>query len=91
MLIYAREHGVRTIEVDPAAEQDWTAMVDRGATRKPSFGLSSYYFGANIPGKPRKYLLNSAGRPKLFKEMAEVIANDYQAFGLSNSPVRSDG
>ncbi len=83
MLVHAREHGCDTIEVDPAAEAGWTAMVDRGATRKPSFGASSYYFGANIPGKPRKYLLNSAGRPKLLKDMAEVMANDYQAFGLS--------
>ena len=33
---------------------------------------SSYYFGTNIPGKPRKYLLNSAGRPKLFKEIDRV-------------------
>ena len=41
-------------------------MVDRGAERKPSFGESSYFFGTNIPGKPRRYLLNSAGRPKLF-------------------------
>ncbi|HEX4015238.1 MAG TPA: NAD(P)/FAD-dependent oxidoreductase [Frankiaceae bacterium] len=83
LLSYAREHGYDTIEVDPAAEADWTAMIDRGAGRKPSFGASSYYFGANIPGKPRKYLLNSAGRPKLFKEMAKVIANDYRAFGLA--------
>ena len=44
---------------------------------------SSYYFGSNIPGKPRKYLLNSAGRPKLFKEIARVRANDYKAFKLS--------
>jgi cation diffusion facilitator CzcD-associated flavoprotein CzcO len=83
LLVYAREHSCHTIEVDPEAEATWTAMVDRGAGRKPSFGASSYYFGANIPGKPRKYLLNSAGRPKLFKEMGEVIANDYQAFGVA--------
>ena len=84
LLVYARDHGCETIEVQPAAEQTWTAMVDRGAGRKPSFGAGSYYFGANIPGKPRKYLLNSAGRPKLFKEMAAVIAHDYKAFGLSS-------
>ena len=61
-------------------------MVDRGATRAPSFGESSYYFGSNIPGKPRKYLLNSAGRPKLFKEIAKVIETDYASFMLSRSP-----
>ena len=55
-------------------------MVDRGAAPSP-FGESSYFFGTNIPGKPRKYLLNSGGRPKLFTEIAdESRANDYEAF-----------
>jgi cation diffusion facilitator CzcD-associated flavoprotein CzcO len=82
---YARDHGYDTIEVDTAAEEEWTAMVDRGAGRAPSFGESSYYFGSNVPGKPRKYLLNSAGRPKLFKEIAKVVDSDYKAFKLSRS------
>ena len=84
-LAYLRDHGYDTIDVEPAAEDEWTSMVDRGAARAPSFGESSYYFGANIPGKPRKYLLNSAGRPKLFSEVAKVRENDYQAFRLSRS------
>ncbi len=83
VLDYARAHGYETIEVDPAAEDDWTAMIDRGAKRVPSFGASSYYFGANIPGKPRKYLLNSAGRPKLLQVMAELDQNDYKSFRFS--------
>ena len=84
-LVHARDGGFDTIEVDPAAEERWTAMVDRWATKPPSFGQSSYYFGTNIPGKPRRYLLNSGGRPKLFKEIARVIENDYDAFRRSQS------
>jgi len=82
-LVYARENGYATIEVDAAVEARWTDMIDRWATRPPSFGAESYYFGTNIPGKPRKYLLNAAGRPKLFAEIAEVVANDYAVFTLS--------
>jgi hypothetical protein len=59
-------------------------MVDRGAEAAP-FGERSYFFGSNIPGKPRKYLLNSGGRPKLFKEIARVVDTDYAAFHLSVS------
>jgi cation diffusion facilitator CzcD-associated flavoprotein CzcO len=84
-LRYARDHGFDAIEVDPAAEEEWTSMVDRNAAKPPSFGASSYYFGANIPGKPRRYLLNSAGRPKFFKEIAKVVDSDYAAFRLSRS------
>jgi cation diffusion facilitator CzcD-associated flavoprotein CzcO len=83
-LIFVREHGYETIEVDPAAEARWTDMIDRGAAASP-FSESSYFFGTNIPGKPRKYLLNSGGRPKLFKEIARVVESDYKAFRLSRS------
>jgi cation diffusion facilitator CzcD-associated flavoprotein CzcO len=86
-MTFVREHGYDAIEVDPAAEDEWTAMVDRGAAKSP-FGESSYFFGTNIPGKPRKYLLNSGGRPKLFKEMAKVVETDFKAFRLSRP---SDG
>jgi cation diffusion facilitator CzcD-associated flavoprotein CzcO len=84
-LVHLRHIGCDIIEVEADAEQRWTNMVDRWATKPPSFGESSYYFGTNIPGKPRKYLLNSAGRPKLFVEMGKVLESDYKAFRLSRS------
>jgi hypothetical protein len=71
------------VEVTERAEERWTNMVDRGAASPLSFGESSYYFGTNIPGKPRKYLLNSAGRPKLFSIVADEIANDYHSFSMT--------
>ena len=85
LLLYAREHGFGVIEVTARAEERWTNMVNRGATSPLSFGESSYYFGTNIPGKPVRYLLNSGGRPKLFSVIADVVANDYDAFMLSRS------
>jgi cation diffusion facilitator CzcD-associated flavoprotein CzcO len=83
-LVYLRDHGYDTIEVDPAAEERWTKMVDTGAASSP-FGEASYYFGSNIPGKPRRYLLNSGGRPKLLKEIRRVFEHDFEAFRLSRS------
>jgi cation diffusion facilitator CzcD-associated flavoprotein CzcO len=84
-LVFVRDHGYDAIEVTASAEEQWTNMVDRNARRAPSFGEGSYYFGTNIPGKPRKYLLNAAGRPKLFADIEEVRANDYAQFTLSQS------
>jgi cation diffusion facilitator CzcD-associated flavoprotein CzcO len=85
MLVYVRDHECDTIEVGRAAEERWTSMVDRNAARPPSFGASSYYFGSNIPGKPRKYLLNAGGRPHFFKVIAGVRDNDYKAFLVRRS------
>jgi cation diffusion facilitator CzcD-associated flavoprotein CzcO len=88
-LVWLRDHGIDTIEVGPEAEEAWTSMVDRGASQSP-FGEISYYFGSNIPGKPRRYLLNSGGRPKLFKEIARVRRTDYAAFRLSSASCRRE-
>ena len=87
----ARQRGCDTVEVDPQAEASWTAMVDRWAARPPSFGQSSYYFGTNIPGKPRRYLLNSAGRPKFLAVVADVRAQDFQQFTMLRSPAVATG
>ena len=81
-LTYVRSHGYTAIEVDAAAEDEWTDMIDSGAASSP-FGEISYFFGSNIPGKPRKYLLNSGGRPKLMSAIAETVTNEYRAFRLS--------
>jgi cation diffusion facilitator CzcD-associated flavoprotein CzcO len=82
-LIYLRDHGIETIEPTPEAEARWTDMVDKVAAAPPSFGKSSYFFGANIPGKPRRYLLNAGGRPTLFTVFARGRAPDYEAFTLT--------
>ncbi len=84
LLGHARDRGVDVVEVTAEAEERWTAMVDRGAAAAP-FGERSYFFGSNIPGKPRKYLLNSGGRPKLLKEIARVHATDFAAFHLTDT------
>ena len=78
-LEHLRQRGDDVIEVTAEAERRWTEMVDRWASSS-SFTEKSYYYGTNIPGKPRRYLLNSGGRPKLFKEIAHVRDTDYAAF-----------
>ena len=83
-LVWLRANGYETIEPAPASEERWTNMVDRGAA-KATFGEISYYFGSNIPGKPRKYLLNSGGRPKLFSIIEDVKSTDYRAFRLART------
>jgi len=91
ILVRARERGAAVVDTDPAAEATWTDMVDRGAGRRPSFGAGSYYFGANVAGKPRRYLLNSAGRPKLFRELQKLVDTDYAAFPMGAAGARASG
>jgi cation diffusion facilitator CzcD-associated flavoprotein CzcO len=85
LLVYAREHECDVIETTERAEDRWTRMIDRGAESPLSFGEKSYYFGTNIPGKPKRYLLNSGGRPKFFSIVADTLANDYDSFSMSRT------
>jgi cation diffusion facilitator CzcD-associated flavoprotein CzcO len=88
LLVHARERGCDVVEVTPEAEERWTAMVDRAASKTP-FGTIGQYVGGNIPGKPMRYLLNAAGRPKLFSTIAEVVETDYADFCLSRATDRA--
>jgi hypothetical protein len=85
VLVCARERGCEVVEVSAESEERWTRMVDKGAA-KTTFGTIGQYVGGNIPGKPRRYLLNTGGRPKLFEVIADVVAKDYDAFEMSSVP-----
>ena len=82
VLVHARKVGSDVVEATAEAEERWTAMIDKAAAETP-FGTIGQYVGGNIPGKPKRYLLNAGGRPKLHKEIARVKATDYAAFGLA--------
>jgi cation diffusion facilitator CzcD-associated flavoprotein CzcO len=84
VLATATARGDDIIEVSAKSEERWTRMVDRGAA-VTTFGTIGQYVGSNIPGKPKRYLLNTGGRFKLFEVIADVVANDYDAFEMSKS------
>lgn len=86
-ILYATAHGHDVIEVSEESEERWTRMVDKGAA-VTTFGTVGQYVGSNIPGKPRRYLLNTGGRMKLFEIRDAVVADDYRAYEMSNAPVR---
>jgi cation diffusion facilitator CzcD-associated flavoprotein CzcO len=88
LLVHARDRGRDVIEVRAESEERWTRMVDKGAA-KTTFGTIGQYVGGNIPGKPRRYLLNTGGRPKLFEIIAATKADDYAAFDQSSSSATS--
>jgi cation diffusion facilitator CzcD-associated flavoprotein CzcO len=85
VLVHAAALGCDVIEVSAESEARWTRMVEKAAART-TFGTIGQYVGSNIPGKPRRYLLNAGGRSKLFEIIADVVAHDYDAFELSTAP-----
>ncbi|MEU1518747.1 NAD(P)/FAD-dependent oxidoreductase [Streptomyces sp. NPDC005811] len=83
-LLHARDHGHDVIAVKPAAEKEWTDLMNSSDSMS-IFQKSSYFYGSNIPGKAVSQLLNPTGRWKLQELIREVEENGYATFDFSKA------
>ena len=83
-IVYMRSHGIERIEAEPEAMDGWVEQVNAAAnaTLLP-LAKSSWYLGANIPGKPRVFMPYSGGMAKYRRICEEVVADGYRGFSLS--------
>ena len=79
LIDYAREHDYRRIEVPVEPEQAWMTMVETFRAYS-TFDERGQYYGGNTAGKPKRFLLNPGGRPKMVEAMQEAITSDYKGF-----------
>ncbi len=77
---HLREHGLDTIEVLPDAEDRWVAHVSEVADATLFPRASSWYAGANIPGKPRVFMPYLGGVGNYRTHCDGVAANGYDGF-----------
>ena len=80
---HMRDRQRQTIEPRQEAEDAWVVHNEEvsGKTLKPA--CSSWYVGANIPGKPRVFLPYFGGFPAYIEKCNEVVANGYEGFALA--------
>ena len=78
-----RGRGLARIEPDPAAVTSWMAAVEEAAqaTLLPQ-ASSSWYLGANVPGKPRVFMPYAGGMAKYRAICDDVAAGNYRGFVL---------
>ncbi|MEU1307176.1 flavin-containing monooxygenase [Streptomyces shenzhenensis] len=88
-LVHTRDCGYDVIEVKAAAEQEWTDLMNNSDSLS-IFQRGSYFYGANIPGKAVRQLLNPTGRWKLQELIREVKRYDYATFAFSKADERDD-
>ncbi|MGO1543649.1 MAG: flavin-containing monooxygenase [Gulosibacter sp.] len=84
-LIYAREQGYDTFEPTEAQQQQWLDMIAALAPKSIFSPEHSHYYGANVEGKPKKFLLNPGGRAGLIEILDEVAATSDFGGALSAS------
>jgi cyclohexanone monooxygenase len=83
LLKTASERQARRIEADPEAEANWVAHVNEVADGTLYPRASSWYVGANIPGKPRVFMPYVGGVSVYRKLCDEVAADGYRGCKLS--------
>lgn len=88
---HMRREGLARVEPDPAAAEDWRKSVNAAAdaTLLPT-AKSSWYLGANVPGKPRAFLAYAGGMTRYRSICADVVANGYDGFVFNESGATPD-
>jgi cation diffusion facilitator CzcD-associated flavoprotein CzcO len=81
-IAYLRERGVAWIEADDDAQDAWVEHVGALADATLYPQATSWYVGANIPGKPRVFMPYVAGCGAYRRECDAVAARGYEGFVL---------
>jgi hypothetical protein len=78
-----RTRGMKVIEPVEQAEKFWAGEVGGAANITLRSTCSSWYVGANIPGKPRVFMPYIGGLPAYIERCEAVVAKGYEGFSLA--------
>lgn len=81
LLTRQRDEKIETIESSQEAEQAWREHVLALAERTLMIKTSSWYMGANVPGKRREYLIYLGGLP-LYKQKMQEAVDNWQGYSV---------
>ena len=76
------DHGYAALEATPESVDNWIAECNRRAEATLFPRANSWYMGANVPGKPRVFMLFIGGFAAYLDICAEVAAAGYKGFQL---------
>jgi cation diffusion facilitator CzcD-associated flavoprotein CzcO len=89
ILRYAREQGFDVFEPTAAQQEQWMTMIETLAPRSVFSPKHSHYYGANVAGKPRKFLLNPGGRARFHEMLNEMTSTGDYRGALSRTTERT--
>lgn len=76
------EYGYNALEATPEAVDNWVAELNRRAEATLFTKANSWYMGANVPGKPRVFMLFLGGFAAYLDICTEVATAGYKGFSL---------
>ena len=81
--------GQRRIEPILEDEDAWVEHVNDVSTVSLRSTCSSWYVGANIPGRPRVFMPYIGGFPVYVQKCNEVMSGGFEGFVLEGAPDRN--
>jgi len=85
-IAHMRAEGLDVVEATPDAEEAWVGHVNEIAAGTLYPQATSWYVGANVPGKPRVFMPYVGGCGRYRAECDEIAVDDYRGFRLSRAP-----
>ena len=75
--------GYARIDATPDAEDAWSAEMDEMAGKTLYRFADSWYVGANIPGKPRSFMIYIGGFDQYARRCTQQVRDGYEGFTLA--------
>jgi cyclohexanone monooxygenase len=82
---HLRDIGADTIEATLTAEDEWVDHVNEVAAVSLRSTCSSWYVGANVPGRPRVFMPYIGGFPVYVAKCNDVMSRGFEGFTLQAS------
>jgi cation diffusion facilitator CzcD-associated flavoprotein CzcO len=82
LMDHARRNDVVAVEATPEAEEEWDRRIDAVASKTVYWTVKSWYWGTNIEGKPRRFLVLLEGFDGYQELVREIAREGYTGFDL---------
>jgi cyclohexanone monooxygenase len=87
---HLRDIGAATIEATAPYEDDWVEHVNEVSQVSLRSTCSSWYVGANIPGRPRVFMPYIGGFPIYVQKCNEVMTNGFEGFVIDGATMPNE-
>ncbi|QBQ98751.1 flavin-containing monooxygenase [Paraburkholderia pallida] len=84
-MVHMRERGIRRIDADLQAEEDWMQHVQDVVSKTLYMKANSWYIGANVPGKAHVFLPYLGGHGTYRKKCDDIAVAGYPGFVLTKN------
>ena len=84
-IAHAESNGFVRVEADEEAQVAWAHEVANMAEKTLYTKANSWYMGANVPGKPRVFLMYIGGLGRYVEHCDHIVSNGYAGFKFASA------